>query len=256
MKSIPKLLSDRPTKTVLFELPFSFVMGPEQIAQIAYKESLESLLSELICLEPDVVKDRLDRVRANKLDHALLLFDADSVPVRPASIDGVRELLHALYPDVAVRFERVFSLLQALSGGHNFQARIDKFSEYWKEWRLMRDCTWIAHCDCCISSNNKAAGVYNCTCNSYSFAHYCADMDEALSSKSSNCDAEDLHQALLITRKMLFIMVGCNQYYGFDGYTYDGNGQVTGEEFLAANSKLNGNIACVFLSDVDRFQLH
>lgn len=253
------MLSDRPTKTVDFELPFSFVMGPHQISQIAYFNSLGSILSDLICLDSEVIATRLEKVKAKQLDHALMLFTAENIPVKTASIDGIRELLLTEFPDVATRFERVFSQMKGLGGADNFQARIDRFSAYWEEWRIIRECTWIAHSESCSKSIDSSA---QCICNNYSFARYCTEIDtiyaietdpESLVNHSD--DSYKAEQALIMTRKMLCVMFGCNQFYGFDGYTYDSHGKVTGEEFLAANRKLNDEILCVFLSDIERFQL-
>ena len=57
-------------------------------------------------------------------------------------------------------------------------------------------------------------------------------------------------QLYMITRKMMYTMLGCNKLYGHDGFTYDSAGIPIGEEYLAVNRLVEeGIISCVYLSD-------
>jgi len=84
-----------------------------------------------------------------------------------------------------------------------------------------------------------------CGCEHYSMEVYCRKFDAAA----------DNDERILETRKMLYIMLGCNEFYGFDGYTWDNNGNQLGEEYLAINRKIEDPIVTIFLSTIERFQV-
>ena len=119
------MLSYRPTRTVPFHLPFSFVMSPQQVRKIYQCSSLEEVLSEVICLEAGVIESRIRLIREEKLDHVLMTFTANNVAVKLADIDGICELLMTGYPEVGARFNQVKDILKALSGPNKFQSRLD-----------------------------------------------------------------------------------------------------------------------------------
>jgi hypothetical protein len=84
----PKLLRDRPTKTVPFDIPLTFAMGPSALKRLAESNSLEEILTSVVSLEPAAVKKRLSRTKEGELDHILLLFNGNEIPTRLASIEG------------------------------------------------------------------------------------------------------------------------------------------------------------------------
>ena len=124
-RHIPDMLSFRPTRTVPFHLPFSFVMAPQQVRKIYKCTSLEEVLSEVICLEEAVIESRIRLIREQKLDHVLMTFSANDVAVKLASIDGISELLMTRHPEVGVRFDQMKEILKGLSGPNKFQDRLD-----------------------------------------------------------------------------------------------------------------------------------
>jgi hypothetical protein len=59
---------------------------------------------------------------------------------------------------------------------------------------------------------------------------------------------------------MMYLLVGCNKYFGMDGWTYDSAGGRVGEEFIARNTPLQARgssgeplVSVLDLSQVDRF---
>ena len=48
----------------------------------------------------------------------------------------------------------------------------------------------------------------------------------------SNQDEEEM---LVSTRKMMFVLINCNEYFGMDGKIYNHLGESTGNEFITLN---------------------
>ena len=91
---MPTYLTTRPSKRVNFEMPFCFVMGPSLLKEVAVSTSLEHFLSSVSALEEKVISHRIKRVRANELDHILMLFvPSAEVTVVSADTQGIFRLL-------------------------------------------------------------------------------------------------------------------------------------------------------------------
>jgi hypothetical protein len=66
------------------------------------------------------------------------------------------------------------------------------------------------------------------------FEDYCHRFDQ-LYREQTVLDRDD-RELIVLTRKMIYLLINGNEYFGFDGFTYNGhNGQRTGEEFLVVN---------------------
>lgn len=132
---------------------------------------------------------------------------------------------------------------------------------------MQRDCLWLP------------SGIHlsypACGCQFYDFDVYCDKFDEIFQECVTECgifleahpDGSGVTEvaipnlkALLETRKMMLIMLGCNTLYGMDGYIYEANGTKQDTEYLAVNQPLDalnseGKPAfyAEFLSTIPRF---
>ena len=152
-------------------------------------------------------------------------------------------MLKIAHQPTADRFLKIIPLLKKLGGPDNFQLRIDKFDQYWSEWYDLTQCMWFG-----------AHGA-RCSCNHMSFDKYCDDFDKVY-------DPVDKEPALLLTRKMMYVMISCNKYYGMDGMIYDVNGKQVGKEYMAINSLTSVRndagmpaILIKYLSEFERFRI-
>ncbi len=60
---------------------------------------------------------------------------------------------------------------------------------------------------------------------------------------------------MLVTRKMMYLMLGFNKYFGMDGFTYTNSGLKVGEEFICKNMDIghsSTNISVKFISEISR----
>jgi hypothetical protein len=253
-KILPTMLTTRPTKNVPFEVPFSFVMGPSELDKLFLCNSIEEILRNVISASS--IQSRLRLVMENKLDNVLMIFSSKSIPCRPATLDGIFQLLTSLHEDTAMRFRKMLPELSELVGAQYFQKRLHQFSDFWNQWRIVRSCMWIGneHEIPCLQ------------CNYYSFEKFCQEFDwteKQLENERSIGSNHEIIQTLekellVVTRKLMFILLSCNEYFGMDGFIYDENGNCVGEEFIAINTPINtdeNSISCVFLSEIDRLKL-
>lgn len=257
-KIVPTMLTTRPTKNVPFEVPFSFVMGPSQLDKLFLCDSIEDILRNVISLESSSIQSRLRLIQEKKLDHVLMIFSSTSLPCHVATLDGIYQLLCSSHQETAKRFHRMLPKLNEFVGCENFHKRIIQFSDYWNQWSIIRSCMWIGN-----------EHEIPCQCNYYNFDKFCQEFDlieKQLEYERNLNPNHELIQSferelLVITRKLMFILLSCNEYFGMDGFTYDVNGNCVGEEFLAINAPINisenqeDSIFCVYLSEIDRFQL-
>ena len=242
-----------------FEKPFSFFMGPESLLQLSTCRDLGDLLSKVISLDDDTVRRRLQLVKVGRLDHTLILCSPsfDGVFLLKADIDGIQSLLARVHPGAAERFSRVSNQFRRLVGQlkTDFQHRIDVFSNHWDSWRKLDSCMWIQR------------GGSDCGSDKFvSFDSYCEEFDECISElETIDEDTPDIVRfgtgPILCTRRMMYTLIGCNKYFGYDGFTYDDHGRSVGEEFLTINAPLpeqsdmtESGCSWVYLSSFDKFK--
>lgn len=241
----PQLLTSRPTKSVDFEMPLSFVMGPSLLSNIPSSPSLEHFLANVIGLEEATIKQRLELIQQGNLDHVLMIFSSRSIPVQQATISGLEILLRQIHSAAADRFSKVSLYFEELSGPDNFQKRLDKYSSMWDTWFTCSNCMWLGtHTD-----------YPSCGCRHASFDSYCVIFDEVY-------DENNIEDAALVSREMMYLMLSCNKYFGMDGFVYDNVGKRVGPEYLAINVPINSLdeyenpiVTKVFLSEIDRFNV-
>jgi hypothetical protein len=262
-KVLPTMLTTRPTKRVPFEVPVSFVMGPTQLNNVFQCHTLEQILSDVISLDSSVIQHRLELMQQKKLDLVLMIFSSQQIPCQPATLTGIIELLYSLQQEgTAQRYQKILPQLQNLIGQENFHKRIELFASQWNEWKLIRDSMW---------GINPPEGDSQC----FTFEQYCQEFDfierqilekQKLATEEERIQNEKVihdlgHDLLTLTRKLMFVLLSCNQYFGMDGFTYDQHGNRVGEEFLALNSPIvvdesaDNPISCIFLSEIKRFGL-
>jgi hypothetical protein len=257
-KILPTMLTTRPTKNVPFEVPFSFVMGPSELDKLFRCDSIEKILRDVISLEASSIQSRLRLIQENKLDHVLMIFSSKSLPCQPATLNGIFQLLCSSNEETAKRFYKMMPQLNDFVGPENFHKRVHQFSDYWSQWRIIRSCMWIG-------DEHETP----CQCNYYSFEKFCQEFDSIENQLEHERSTESNHditqtlerELLVVTRKLMFILLSCNEYFGMDGFIYDAKGNCVGEEFLAINTPINidenqeDSISCVFLSEIDRLKL-
>lgn len=241
---MPNMLSTRPTRSVPYEKPFSFVMGPELLSKIPKCQSLSEVLSSVLALSDYTVNNRINLTKSGELDHFLLLFSSDSIAVQPATLEGINLLLKEEHSETARRVSQVLPRLDLLRGPDNFQKRIDAFSQHWDNWNEEVACMWVGK----DSHRDKNSGQLVCNCRYVSFESYCREFDEA---------EGDADKQLLLTREMLVKLLGCNELCGFDGITYDKHGHPGDKEYLAKNVNIeqNDRVSKILLSSIDRFKV-
>lgn len=241
-------LTTRPNKKVNFEQPLSFVMGQNLIRKIPTSSSLRNLLETVISLEESAIEDRLKLTKEKQITHNLIVFKSENIQVEKATISGILKLLGSINARTAELFKRVQPQLENLvgEGAHAFNRRISLFEDYWDLWFRESNCQWFG-----IHQNYP-----ECGCQHLSLDEYCTAMDA-----SPGLGLEDgAADALVTTRKMMYILIGCNKYFGMDGFTYDSQGGRIGEEYLARNTRLdmkdahnNPLVEILDLSQVQRF---
>jgi hypothetical protein len=265
-KILPTMLTTRPTKRVPFDVPVSFVMGPTELNNVFQCRSLEEIMSNVISLDSSVIQMRLELIQQKKLDLVLLIFSSEHIPCQPATLNGITILLSSLQQEAtAQRYQKVIPQLEKLIGPEHFQTRIELFAKEWNDWKLIRDHMWGI-------SPPSASSTPSCDL-CFTFEQYCEEFDlierQILEEKKRSTDPPINEQKILslekdlliLTRKLLFVLLSCNQYFGMDGFTYDRYGQRVGEEFIAINSPIvvdessENPISCIFLSEVDRFNI-
>jgi hypothetical protein len=112
IREVPLQLTYRPHRHAhVMDPPCSFVAGSEALARLAGCNSLRDLL-ESIALDPDVVRRRLKAVHNGILDHLLILFSSEDVPVVPADLDGILSLLALFHAGAYERFSKMVPLLK------------------------------------------------------------------------------------------------------------------------------------------------
>ena len=83
----------------------------------------------------------------------------------------------------------------------------------------------------------------SCGCGTVSLDSYCEDFDNS-SSELDGIDESTPDEKrfsagpILATRRMMHVLIGCNQHYGYDGHIYDDEGHDIGEECLTLNQTL------------------
>ena len=221
-------------------MPLCFVMSPKLLNRIPCCSSVEDILRSVISLEDAVVKDRMDLTRQGNLDHVLMIFSPNDVQVKPASVQGISELLHFVHPETAQRFDQLLPQLRNMAGNENFHTRLNKFSDSWDMWHEISQCQWFG----------KHDNYPQCGCQHLNFNDFCHKFDDV---------SHDTEKSLYVIREMMYILLSCNRYFGMDGIVYDQNGMAVGEEFLAINQPLVGGnssaVSCKFLSEIERFRL-
>ena len=239
--NLPLILTTRPSKKVLFDMPFSFAMGPKLLNKIPTCESLYHFMKYVISLEDVTIDARMKLIKEGKLDHVLMIFSGDKIPTQPASLDGILFLLKIKHPEIAKRYEKVLPNLREFVGSDKFQTRIAKFQDYWGNWYERTTCMWTG------------GHPNGCNCKHKDFDMYCVEFDEFESQKETD-------KSILLIREMMYILLSCNKYFGMDGYTYDENGMQVGEEFLALNLPLKNKegedmATIIILSDIEKFKV-
>jgi hypothetical protein len=148
--------------------------------------------------------------------------------------------------EAAARYKSVMPQLEALVGIDKFKTRIEMFEDYWSSWFEISNCQW----------HGKHENYPACGCKHLSLSDYCNEMDAATSTTTTTT----ARASLVATRKMMYLLVGCNKYFGMDGWTYDSTGGRIGEEFIARNTPLQARgsrgeplVSVLDLSQVDRF---
>jgi len=234
----PMLLTYRPHKNPsIGEVPTSFVLGKEALISLSNSYTLTDILVNVISLDPVTIKERLDLVQSKQLDHLLILFTKELVPVETGDVEGILKLLQIHHIESFYRFQLVSRIFQDMAGPNNFNKRLDFFTQdQWGDLKRIKNCMWLPS-----EIHQKHP---ECGCEHYSFEYYCRKFDIA---------SDD--ERILETRRMLYIMLGCNEFYGFDGYTWDKDGNRLGKEYLAINQKIEDPIFSIFLSDIARFQI-
>ena len=266
----PSYMTTRPDKRVSFEYPFCFVMSPSLLSKIPESPSLFHFLNSIIALESKVINDRFDLIRKGKLDHVLMIFSpSETIPVVPANIEGIHLLLCKVHPEAARRFLKVMPFLEDLSGPANFQRRIDLFQSFWDDWHSAHVCMWFGECAYAPPSSSTCPH-----CSFFTFDEYCTKFDALEPDIETDNDSKkqdpvgvsgQVDARLLLTREMMYKLLSCNRYFGFDGYTYDNSGNKLGEEFLTINRKIDGDgeadptapnaVHSVLLSEFEKFHL-
>jgi len=163
--------------------------------------------------------------------------------VQPATLDGIENLLSEVHSESALRFQKIRPYLQELVGQQHFQKRIDAFEPYWEEWVTLRTAIFgsapqqlpAVHIPTVNSSSSVSTGITHDNHHihqSYSFDDYCRNFDRLFEERS------DIKSSLVETRKMMCVLLSCNQYFGMDGNIYNYNGEIVGEEYMARNTPI------------------
>jgi hypothetical protein len=162
----------------------------------------------------------------------------------------IRGMKQELHTGTAKRFEQMLPEITKLKGKDNFLKRQEMFSAHWNDWYNNAQCQWLgAH-----------ANYPTCGCPLFSFDRYCEDFDTASATGGT-------FEKLLVTRKMMYIMLSCNQYFGMDGIIYSADGIAVGPEYLAINTAVctsntefnekivdkNSKIEFIYISEIPRF---
>ena len=216
-------------------------MGPKAFSKICSCDSLFQMLTS-VGLSPITANARVEKTKIDELDHALIVVDGQHHKVQPASARGILEILYGVNIEVYKRYAKVVDYFDFLSGPDNFQTRIDHFSDHWTEWDNIMDCMWI--------TGNRDIKPCACRNEHASFERYILEFDAVY-------DIDNISSAVLVTRKMMALMLGCNKFFGMDGFIYDNMGIQTGEEFMCSNLQLENNphVAVKFVSQIKRINL-
>lgn len=193
----------------------------------------------------------------------LKLLDPTTSHIWPSTLEGMHSMLQELHPDTAIRFQVLIPLFQELFvGAEKFQFRKEYFAAHWEDWKIAGDCMW----------NSQHHPCARCECI-YSFDQYCLEYDTILLSTQDALSitenisqpkkdltsiilSADIQQELiLVTRKMMWLLLGCNTCFGMDGYTYNTQGKRTGQEYYALNQVLPPLTTCSFIpSSIQRIR--
>ena len=192
-------------------------MGPSLLSKVKHCESFHQLAYEVLGFS----------TAYNEAQSCFVfkLLDAGNsmIEIRPGTIKGLCELLSFVHKDAAERMSLVAPWFeQELPGESKFDYRLNYFQDYWKEWKHIAECMWHGRC---------FKPHPDCGCQYMTFDDYCHCFDSVY-----DCSNPFKHEVIVLTRKMMYLMINCNEYFGFDGYTYNGHsGKRTGEEFLVVN---------------------
>jgi len=219
-REVPLMLTYRPHKYEhVPDVPTSFLLSSEALLALAQCDTIEEVLRDVVSLEEQTINDRLRLIEQGKLDHMLIVFSPEEVmrdvgaPFVLGDIDGLLVLTHHLHPEAAKRLQAVCGNFRSIVGSEDvfFQRRIDMLPEH--EWRRLdraKSCMWLRH-----FPNDKNHAYPSCGCEHYSFDLYCDKFDAAAAAGGvGDSGGESIHECVLETRRMLFMMFGCNKYYG------------------------------------------
>lgn len=148
----------------------------------------------------------------------LKMIDSRMCVIQPATLDGIYALLSRVHFQASECFRQSLPLLRPLVGRKRYLQRINSFDEHWACWKKISDCMWY----------NTHQHFPSCGCERYSFDQYCDEFQEAI-------HRADETAMLVATRKMMFILINCNQFFGMDGKIYNHLGYITGDEFITLN---------------------
>jgi len=195
---------------------FIFVMGPDALEKFP-GTPLRNLLVEVLGWGPD---ESLEEAEKGKKLGTLILFDDVHCrhAAQPATLDGIIELMksHPTYSTAVLeRFLLHAEEFRKMAGEGCYQTRIDLFSKYWTQW----DSDW-----CRNWRNYERRGSPPPTPLMTPERYGSINVDKL---------------TLVDSRRLLFDMFWCNQFYGFDGFTYNSKtGDRADKEYLVPNLTL------------------
>jgi hypothetical protein len=246
-KEVPEMLTYRPRmREGVDPVHFSFVLGSEAMTSIIEKQSMEEVLSGVISLDKESVATRLSRIAEGKLDNMIIVFSPSlQVPTKLADINGLIELVENIHPDAAKRLASVSDRFRQECVGDTE----DKFlhrqrllpPEEWLRLKVVKDCLY--------QGLHEDKEYPSCGCKRYSFDDYCIAFDLAMSTNGYD-------EAYLETRRMMYTLLHCNEFYGFDGFTYRHDGVKLDKEYMSVNRRIdNGQFFTCFFSEIERFRV-
>jgi hypothetical protein len=238
-----RLFNDRPHKIVTFEKPIAFVMHEKVLEDLCTSGSLTELL-QCISLPPLTITQRVSETKKNSLDHVLIVCSDSCLNVRQGCLDGMISLLSATarFKEVADRITKISSFIhENLVGCDKFQIRYDMFKDYWKDWDKFQSCMWL----------NSCKNYPLCGCKHMSPEEFIDEFDAIYDPN----DKDKLIGAVFVTRKMMYLILGCNEFYGFDGIIYKNDGSQLGSEFLVENRRIcDPSINFLLIGEIDRIR--
>jgi hypothetical protein len=244
-REVPEMISFRPHRRQGMDPPASsFVLSSEAMISLIKAKSIREVLSNVVSLCSRTVDERILEIRENKLDHVLIVFSSTEVSTELADLNGLIKIVQSVHTAAAERFANVADRFRSLIGNSldQFILRRNLLSdEEWERLRVIKGCLYLGTHD-----------LYpRCGCSIYSFDTYCSAFDSAASHSDLRKD-----EKVLETRRMMFMLLGCNDKYGFDGFSYGDDGQQLDREYITLNGTILGESKyhTFLLSDVERFR--